>query len=311
MSLLEERFSIEELREKKNNYLFQAIDKSTLKTIIQKDTAKQLWDSLKTKYQGSERVKRAQLQRLRRDFEDLEMKETKSITKYFSRVLLIATNLRNLGEDMQDCKMVEKILRTLSQKFTYIVCSIEESKDIESLSVDVLQSSLLCHEQNITRHTKGIVKDEQVLKVTYETCDSSGARGRGRCSSFRGRGRGGSLNKAFVECYKCHKLGHYQFECPSAEKQANYVEFNEEEELLLMAHVELKGSKMEDLWFLDSGCSNHMTGTKKWFSEMDKNFRHSMKLGNDARMVVQGKGSIKIRVNGFSRTNQQPFECRS
>lgn len=44
---------------KVKNYLFQAIDKSILKTIILKDTSKKLWDSLKTKYQGSECVKRA------------------------------------------------------------------------------------------------------------------------------------------------------------------------------------------------------------------------------------------------------------
>lgn len=47
---------------KAKNYLFQAIDKSILKTITQKETAKQLWESMKTKYQRSARVKRAQLQ---------------------------------------------------------------------------------------------------------------------------------------------------------------------------------------------------------------------------------------------------------
>jgi hypothetical protein len=37
-------------------------------------------------------------------------------------------------------------LRTLTEKYNYIVCSIEESKDINHLSVDELQSSLLVHE---------------------------------------------------------------------------------------------------------------------------------------------------------------------
>jgi hypothetical protein len=46
---------------KAKNYLFQSIDKSILKTITQKETAKQLWDSMKVKCQGSARVKRAQL----------------------------------------------------------------------------------------------------------------------------------------------------------------------------------------------------------------------------------------------------------
>ena len=127
--------------------------------------------------------------------------------------------MRNLGEDMQDIKIIEKILRMLSEKFTYIVCSIEESKDIDSLSVDALQSSLLVYEQKIVRHSKGNVKDEQVLKVTHEAGNSSGSGGRGRGSFGRGHGRGcrrGSFNKGLVECYKCHNLGHYQFECPNA-----------------------------------------------------------------------------------------------
>ena len=54
---------------KAKNYLFQAIDRAVLETILNKDTSKQIWDSLKKKYEGSSRVKRSQLQALRRDFE--------------------------------------------------------------------------------------------------------------------------------------------------------------------------------------------------------------------------------------------------
>jgi hypothetical protein len=70
---------------KVKNYLFQSIDKSILKTITQKDTAKQLWDSIKIKYQGNTRVRRAQLQIFRRNFEVLEMKQGESVTNYFVR----------------------------------------------------------------------------------------------------------------------------------------------------------------------------------------------------------------------------------
>ena len=35
---------------KTKNYLFQAIDRSILETILNKDTAKDIWDSLKQKY---------------------------------------------------------------------------------------------------------------------------------------------------------------------------------------------------------------------------------------------------------------------
>ena len=54
---------------KGKNYLFQAIDRAVLETILCKDTSKDIWDSLKKKYQGSTRMKRAQLQTFRKDFE--------------------------------------------------------------------------------------------------------------------------------------------------------------------------------------------------------------------------------------------------
>ncbi|KAF2304334.1 hypothetical protein GH714_030057 [Hevea brasiliensis] len=66
---------------KAKNFLFQALDRSVLETILKKDTAKDIWDSMKQKYQGTTRVKRAQLQALRKEFEVLQMKngETKEV----------------------------------------------------------------------------------------------------------------------------------------------------------------------------------------------------------------------------------------
>lgn len=130
---------------KVKNYLFQAIDRTVLDTILKKDTGKDIWDAMKKKFEGNERVKRSHLQALRREFETLEMRTGEGVTEYFSRVMTVANKMRIYGENMQDVKVVEKILRSLAEKFNYVVCSIEESKDIDSLSVDELQSSLLVH----------------------------------------------------------------------------------------------------------------------------------------------------------------------
>lgn len=286
---------------KAKNYLFQSIDKSILETITQKETSKQLWDSMKIKYQGNERVKRAQLQRLRRVFETLEMKIGETVTDYFGRVMVTANDMRNCGEDMKDVKIVEKILRTLTENFNYVVCSIEESKDIDEMTVDGLHSSLLVHEEKIRRKKS----DEQVLKVEY---DHYPGRGRGRGSYGRGgssvpRGRGGrsGLNRATIECFRCHKLGHFQYECPTVEKGVNYAEFDEGEPLLLMAHTEEQETDSRGLWFLDSGCSNHMTGNKEWFMELDEGFRHVVRLGNSSRLQVMGKGDVKFEIQGVTQ----------
>lgn len=66
------------------------------------------------KYRGNERVQRAQLQALRREFEILEMKEGETIVDYFGTVKLVVNNMFNNGEALQDTQIVEKILRTLT-----------------------------------------------------------------------------------------------------------------------------------------------------------------------------------------------------
>ena len=131
---------------KVNNYLFQALDCTVLDTILKKDTAKDIWDAMKKRFEGNERVKKSHLQGLRREFETLDMKFNKGVTKYFSRVMTVANKMRVYEEEMKDVNIIEKILRTLIKKFNYIVCCIEESKDIDNLFMDELQSSLIMHE---------------------------------------------------------------------------------------------------------------------------------------------------------------------
>lgn len=69
-------------------------------------------------------MKKSLLNSLRREFEVLEMKEAETITEYFSKVMAVANKMRSNGEDMPDSKVVQKILRTLTEMFTYVVVSI-------------------------------------------------------------------------------------------------------------------------------------------------------------------------------------------
>ncbi|MCH94588.1 retrovirus-related Pol polyprotein from transposon TNT 1-94, partial [Trifolium medium] len=282
---------------KAKNFLFQSIERSILETILERNTASDIWESMRKKYQVSTKVKRAQLQALHKEFEILQVKDNESVSDYFSRTLTIANKMTAHGETMDQTKVVEKVLRSMSEKFNYVVCSIEESNDVTTLTIEELQSSLLVHE---TRMKPGQIKDEeQALKVSY---GRGGGRGRGRNNSRGGRGRGRQQNKDLVEFYRCHKLGHYQSECPTWE-EANYAEFDEYDEVLLMAQEKLKepiNSELKDeIWFLDSGCNNHMVGKKDWLFYFDSEFRETVKLGDNSKMPVIGKGNLKLQIEGI------------
>ena len=70
-----------------------------------------------------------------------------------------------LGEMMNDVTVIEKIMRSMISKINYVVCSIEESKYLDTMSINELQSSLLVHEQRMHSH----VMEEQALKITHDT----------------------------------------------------------------------------------------------------------------------------------------------
>ena len=52
--------------------------------------------------------------------------------------------------------------------------------------------------------------------------------------------------------------------------------------------------KSEDLWFLDSGCSNHMTGNIAKFSMLDESVKSQVTLGTDSKVFVMGKGEVNV-----------------
>ncbi|RVW98272.1 hypothetical protein CK203_034269 [Vitis vinifera] len=111
------------------------------------------------------------------------MKEGESMNEYFAQTLTIANKMKANGENKGDVIVVEKILRSMTPRFDCVVCSIEKSKDIDTLTIDELQNSLLVHEKHMSSH----IEEEHALKITLG--DQSGGRGRG-CSSVDRRGRG-------------------------------------------------------------------------------------------------------------------------
>ncbi|GAU34827.1 hypothetical protein TSUD_394540 [Trifolium subterraneum] len=224
---------------KVKNYLFQSIDRSILETILNRETSKDIWEAMCRKYQGSTKVKRAQLQSLRREFEVLAMGEDESVNDYFARTLAIANRLTAQGKRMEQVVVVEKIMRSMPAKFNYVVCAIEEATDVTTMSIDELQSSLLVQEERMKGQQ--IQAEAQALK-------------------WEGNGN------------------------------ANYAELKEEEGTLLMAYCHENVETKQELWYIDSGCSNHMVRNKEWVFDFDDKFRESVKLGNDSKMAVMGRG---------------------
>lgn len=62
------------------------------------------------------------------------------------------------------------------------------------------------------------------------------------------------------------------------------------------------------LWYVDTGCSNHMCGNKFSFSYLNEDFHINVPFGDKSIVDVVGKGGISIRTNNsFEETMSHVF----
>lgn len=65
---------------------------------------------------------------------------------------------------------------------------------------------------------------EEVSSINNHEDHPQRGRGRGAFRGNFGKRRGG--RQSTIKCFKCHKLGHFKYECPNWDKKANYVGFH-------------------------------------------------------------------------------------
>jgi hypothetical protein len=315
-------------------WIQNSVDDSIFSKITGAGTSKQAWDILKSSYQGNDRVKTVKLQTLRTQFETLRMTTSENVDQFMTRLMGIVNQIRLTGETITDQRIVEKILISLPKKFEMVVTTILESKDLSIFSTDELIGSLVTHETRLHLTDESIsnsFKTQFSFSRGRGRGRSRGHQGRGRNQSnphssggnrqqysnqnFQGqkqqqqnqhenfqpqRGRGRRSNeKSSIQCYYCKKYGNYESECSKKQAdelsgRANVSNHTGETSrgMFLSCHKVEKQPK--DLWLLDSGCSNHMTGNKDLLSCIDFSPSFDITLGNDYLVKVQGKGTVPI-----------------
>ncbi|XP_019432069.1 PREDICTED: uncharacterized protein LOC109339126 [Lupinus angustifolius] len=301
--------------------------------------AKEAWDVLEKHYAGAAQLKKIRLQTMRRKYELMQMEEGEKVADFFTRLITHINSMKACGEKMTDATIVEKILRTVSPKFDYVVVAIEESRRVENMKIEELQGSLEAHEQRLNemitdRSSHQVLQMQTTKKGGF--CAKNSSRTQGRYPDMKGRknyvnnsdqpeqsirrfgqkqfkGMRRKVDKKKVRCYNCDKFGHYSTEClePTKNQQqikqdseANLVkeenEDFEEEVVQLMMTTECK-SQRNDTWYLDSGCSNHMTGHKEWLVNFDSSKRNKVKFADNRVVITEGSGDIPLKMKYGSK----------
>ena len=154
-----------------------AFNKSEYDKITSCDSAKEIWDRLQVLHERTNQVKETKISMLVHQYEMFKMLENECIDEMTTRLMHIINQLKAQGKKFTNAKMVRKILRSLSKTWRPKVTDIQETKDLNILSLDAFIGSLKTHEmeisevpENSTRKWKSIA-----LKSTQKKTKSSKA----------------------------------------------------------------------------------------------------------------------------------------
>jgi hypothetical protein len=116
-----------------------------------------------------------------------------------------------------------------------------------------------------------------------------------------------------VQCYGCHKFGHYKSECPELAKKrkgkhhASTADVNDEEpskkskkensDFFYFSALTGSTNDDDDMWIIDSGASRHMTGDHENITSVrEKRISQKVELGDNHSYAVKGIGKASIEL---------------
>lgn len=206
--------------------LFQSIPESLTLQVGDLETAKKVWDSIKSRNLGAERVKQARLQTLTAEFERIKMKESEKIDDFAGKLSELSTKSAALGTKIEESKLVKKFLNSIPRrKYIHIIAALEQILDLNTITFEDIVGRIKVYEERICDEEE---QEQDQGKLMYANNDSqtyqevyTANRGRGQGGRFYGRGRGrgrfGNQNnrdRSKVVCYRCDKNGHFASNCP-------------------------------------------------------------------------------------------------
>jgi hypothetical protein len=139
------------------------------------------------------------------------MKEDETIGKYFLRVKELVNAMKALGEKIEEPSLVQKILRSLPDRFNPKVSAIEKINDLKTLEFDNLLGALTAYEIRIFKDKP--TSREASFKADKNE-DSEPGEIEEKFVKRLKKGSGKYKGKLPFKCFNCGKIGHFANKCP-------------------------------------------------------------------------------------------------
>ncbi|GKC12430.1 hypothetical protein Tco_1009212, partial [Tanacetum coccineum] len=210
------------------------------------------------------------------------MKEDETIDTFTTKLTTLVNKAASLGHTMEDETLVRKLLNAVPDRYLQIVASIKQYSNLDEMTLEEAIGRLKTYEERI-KYKKGKQVEENILEdVDVEGINSH------KEEIMRTLRKRGKMEKPLIGT--------------KPNEQSNLVEEDleptllmailEDEEQKVSLHkkdVEYKETNMDSLWYLDNRASNHKTGVREYFKELDEKVSGKVRFGDGSYIEIKGK----------------------
>lgn len=220
-------------------------------------TAREAWRNLCVAYEDKGWGRRIALQR---QLWSCKLENFSCMENYVSKVISIAQQLAAIDAKVSDDWIISILLAGLTSDYNPMIMAIDNSG--KEISLEQIKTKLLQEANRQAEDKAGA--GEQAFLSEQKKASKNNAR------------------KPVRKCFKCHKPGHKAAEC----KQFHAG--------VCLSTADTSATKRSG-WYVDSGCSNHMTWNVEKLCNLEKvKSDLKIKVANGEEIPVEGRGDVKV-----------------
>ncbi|WRX29372.1 Reverse transcriptase [Theobroma cacao] len=143
----------------------------------------------------------------KRQFEMLTMDENETIREFSGKMMGVVNQLRLLGKDMFEERLINKMLVSLPERYKSKISSLEDSRDIEQMTLKELVNALEGLEQKKAVREKGLIESALIAKCKNLKFGSSNSRSND--VDKKNKGKKIDENREFEEYLRRFRVMHH------------------------------------------------------------------------------------------------------